>query len=131
MDVFKQHAFDVVPLAGIAATACPGGLVQDSAYLQIKANLIDGLTAALKADRLDGVLLALHGSAASESLCDLEGDLLQAVRQVVGEDIPIVATLDLHAHITPQMIEHSDVLVAWETYPHRDAHETGMRGARQ
>lgn len=130
LDVFKQHAFDVVPLAGIAATACPGGLVQDSAYLQIKANLIDGLTAALKADRLDGVLLALHGSAASESLCDLEGDLLQAVRQVVGEDIPIVATLDLHAHITPQMIEHSDVLVAWETYPHRDAHETGMRGAQ-
>ena len=41
-----------------------------------------------------------------------------------------MATLDLHAHITPQMIEHSDALVAWETYPHRDAHETGMRGAQ-
>ena len=85
---------------------------------------------AKEAGQLDGVLLALHGSAASESHCDLEGDLLSTVRSLVGEAIPIVATLDLHAHVTQDMIDSADVLIAWETYPHRDARETGMRGAR-
>jgi len=120
--------YEVVPT--LAATACPGGLVTDSAYRQIKSRILELIRDAQVAGELDGVLLALHGSAASESCCDLEGDLLQAVRSLVGPTIPIVATLDLHAHITEDMVHSSDVLIAWETYPHRDAWETGMRGAQ-
>lgn len=123
-----ESEFQVVPT--LAATACPGGLVTDEAYAQIKKTMLSAIAATQKKGDLDGVLLALHGSAASESLCDLEGDLLAAVRRLVGPAIPIVATLDLHAHITQEMIDHSDVLIAWETYPHRDAWETGMRGAK-
>src|SRR5262249_61536469 len=77
-----------------------------------------------------GVLLALHGSAAVEVIGHLESDLLPAVRRVVGENVPIVATLDLHAHVTEAMVRAADALLAWETYPHRDAFETGCRGAR-
>ena len=79
---------------------------------------------------LDGVLLALHGAAAAENVGDLEGDLLGAIRKLVGDSVPIVATLDLHAHVTPEMVRFADVLLAWETYPHADAFNTGVRGAR-
>jgi microcystin degradation protein MlrC len=71
----------------------------------------------------------LHGSAAAENALDLEGDLIGAVRQVVGPTVPIVATLDLHAHVTADMVRFADALIAWETYPHRDAFTTGVRGA--
>ena len=114
----------------VAATACPGGLVLDSTYQSIKTDLLTALTTAQQDKGLDGILLALHGSAATVSECDLEGDLLQAVRTAVGPNIPIVATLDLHAHVTQRMLDFSDVLIAWETYPHRDAVETGSRAAQ-
>ncbi|MBT4692604.1 MAG: M81 family metallopeptidase [Planctomycetaceae bacterium] len=114
----------------IAATACPGGLVLDSTYQSIKTDLLAILSTAQQDEGLDGILLALHGSAAAESECDLEGNLLQAVRTTVGPDIPIVATLDLHAHVTQRMLDFADVLIAWETYPHCDAAETGSRAAQ-
>jgi microcystin degradation protein MlrC len=114
----------------IAATACPGGLVLDSTYQSIKTELLTSLATAQQEGGLDGILLALHGSAATQSECDLEGDLLKAVRSTVGSDVPVVATLDLHAHVTQTMLDYADALIAWETYPHRDAAETGMRGAQ-
>jgi len=123
-----ESPFEVVP--ALAATACPGGLVTDQAYEEIKTKMLSVIGSAKDAGQLDGVLLALHGSAASDSYCDLEGDLLRSVRSLVGDATPIVATLDLHAHVTQDMIDSSDVLVAWETYPHRDARETGVRGAQ-
>ncbi|MEC7566692.1 MAG: M81 family metallopeptidase [Planctomycetota bacterium] len=122
------HPCTIVPT--VAATACPGGLVLDTAYQVIKEEILAVLSTALQQDRLDGVLLALHGSAATESEYDLEGDLLEAVRLMIGPDIPVVATLDLHAHVTQRMLDFADVLIAWETYPHCDARETGMRGAQ-
>ena len=48
----------------------------------------------------------------------------------MGAEIPIVATLDLHAHVSDRMVQAANALVAWETYPHRDAFTTGRRGAR-
>lgn len=124
LDAFKESDHDVLPL--VVASTCPSSLVTDVAYDHIKTAMLDRL----KASSIDGVALALHGSSASESIGDLEGDLIEAARDIVGGSVPIVATLDLHAHITQQMIDHADALLAWETYPHRDAFTTGQRGAR-
>ena len=79
---------------------------------------------------VDGLLLALHGAAVSTEVDDVEGDLLEAARAILGPDVPIVGTLDLHANVTTQMMRHADGLVAWETYPHVDPFTTGVRGAR-
>ena len=79
---------------------------------------------------VDAVLLALHGAATVDDVGDPEGDLLDAVRRIVGPAAPVVATLDLHAHVTPDMVRHADALVAWETYPHSDQFGTGRRAAR-
>lgn len=130
LNTLRQPDIQCTLVPTIAATACPGGLVLDSTYHSIKTDLLTRLAAAHQKGGLDGILLALHGSAASQSECDLEGDLLKAVRSVVGSEVPVVATLDLHAHVTQQMLDFADAFIAWETYPHCDAAETGMRAAQ-
>ncbi|MGE5191756.1 MAG: M81 family metallopeptidase, partial [Deltaproteobacteria bacterium] len=107
--------------------ACPSAPVTGACYRHLKEELLGRLQQVLP---VDGVLLALHGAAAVEGMGHLESDLLAAVRRVVGENVPLVATLDLHAHVTEAMVRAADALLAWETYPHRDAFETGCRGAR-
>ncbi|MDA0832662.1 MAG: M81 family metallopeptidase [Planctomycetota bacterium] len=125
ISVLRARGETIVPL--LQASACPSGVVAADCYTALKTDLLRRLRNEFP---VDGVLLALHGAAAAENAGDLEGDLIQAVRDAVGPDIPIIATLDLHAHVTPTMVENANGLVAWETYPHRDAFSTGERGAR-
>ncbi len=125
LQVLRQSRAEALPL--LYASTCPGGYLTAPCYDQLKGELIDRLKKALP---VDGVLLPLHGSAVAEQTGDLEGDLIEAARQVVGPKVPIVGTLDLHAHVTARMVRHADGLVAWETYPHRDAFGTGERGVR-
>lgn len=124
LSVLRDRSVTIRPL--LVASACPSGPVTADCYRQLKRELLDRLRVALP---VDGVLLALHGSAAVEEIGDLEGDLLLSVRAIVGDKIPVVATLDLHAHVTEPMVRSADALIAWETYPHRDAFTTGERGA--
>ncbi len=106
--------------------AWPSGLATADVFEWIRDGLVSSLKAALP---VDAVLLALHGSMAAQEHPDVEGELLQAVREVVGPTIPIVSTLDLHASVTPAMIEAADALVIYHTIPHIDIFETGVRGA--
>lgn len=125
LDVLGREGCTPVPL--LYASTTPGGPLTSDCYRDLKRELLHRLAAVLPAD---GVLLPLHGAAAAEDVGDLEGDLIAGVRELVGPDVPVVATLDLHAHVTAQMVAHADGLVAWETYPHADAYSTGQRGAR-
>ena len=108
-------------------SACPSGVITADCYTRLRGELLDDLDRCLPCD---GILLALHGAAAAEGIDDVEGDLLAAMRERAGNAIPVVAALDHHAHVTRQMVESADGFVAWDTYPHRDAWETGCRAAR-
>ena len=66
----------------------------------------------------------------TEHLDDGEGEILRARAPVIGKDVPLVASLDLHANVTPEMVEHADALVAYRTYPHVDMAETGRAAAK-
>jgi microcystin degradation protein MlrC len=125
LQTVAERGCAAIPL--LYASTCPGGYITADCYAQLKGELLERLSAALP---VDGVLLPLHGAAVAEGVGDLEGDLISAVRRIVGPDVPIVATLDCHAHVTQEMIAGADGLIAWETYPHRDAFSTGQRGAR-
>jgi len=125
LTTLRDERVEIRPL--LVASACPSGPLTAECYRVLKGGLLSRLAAAMP---VGGVLLALHGSAAVEGVGDLEGDLLGAVRNLVGPGTPLVATLDLHAHVSRDMVAAADVLLAWETYPHRDAFETGVRGAR-
>lgn len=87
------------------------------------------LTAVERAMPFDAMLLALHGAMAAERHPDVEGELLTAIRKRMDRAIPIVATLDLHANVTNEMVAHADVLVPYHTMPHIDIFETGQRAA--
>src|SRR6185436_11289141 len=61
---------------------------------------------------------------------DAEGELLRRIRAVVGPDVPVVGTLDLHVNMSGLMVETTNLLSAYRTYPHVDWGETGARVAR-
>ena len=89
--------------------------------------MTDGIKAA---GPLDAVYLDLHGAMVTEHLDDGEGEILARVRKVIGKDLPLVVSLDLHANVTPQMVEHADALIAYRTYPHVDMADTGRAAAK-
>src|SRR5262245_6612814 len=106
--------------------AWPSGRATAETFDWLKGELVAAMRAAVP---VDGVLLALHGAMAAADHLDVEGEVLQAVRQLVGKAVPVVATLDLHANVTRRMVEHADALVLYHTAPHVDVFETGERGA--
>ena len=114
-----------VGLAWAAAT--PSAQVTEDAYERIAGEIVRRLA---EAGPVDGVYLDLHGAMVAEHREDGEGELLARVRKVVGERVPIVASLDLHANVTRAMIDVADGLVAYRSYPHVDMAETGERAAR-
>ena len=111
----------------IFAAASPCAHVTRDAYERIGGVLVDGLK---NAGPLDAVYLDLHGAMVSEHLDDGEGEILARVRRVIGDSLPLVASLDLHANVTPEMMRHANALIAYRTYPHIDMAETGRAAAR-
>src|SRR5260370_2593505 len=75
----------------------------------------------------DAIYLDLHGAMVAENTEDGEGELLRRIRGVVGNDLPIVASLDYHANLTPEMAKLATALVGYRTYPHIDMAGTGRR----
>lgn len=120
---------DILPIPLLFTSTIPGGALTDSCYQEFHDEIMRELDKANQPSKLDGVLLLLHGAAVSETVADIEGDLLQSVRKIVGDQIPIMVTLDLHAHITEKMVQLSTAMFGWETYPHMDSFTTGARAA--
>lgn len=115
---------ELVPTAWAAAS--PSAHVTQDAFERITGMIIEALK---DVGQVDAVYLDLHGAMVAEHVDDGEGELLARVRAVVGGSIPVVASLDLHANVTQQMLRHADVLIAYRTYPHVDMAETGARVA--
>ena len=82
------------------------------------------------AGKPEGLLLAMHGAQTAEGADDVEGHVLGCARQILGPDIPIVLTLDLHANVTRAMLEQATAIVGYHTYPHIDMYETGQKAAK-
>jgi microcystin degradation protein MlrC len=106
--------------------AWPAGAATAETFAWLRQEMLDAVD---RAGRVDAVLLALHGALVAESEPDVEGAVLEAVRQRIGPRVPLVATLDLHASVTRRMVQAADALVLYHTAPHIDIFETGQRGA--
>jgi len=96
------------------------GRVLNESYYSLLNPLLEGIEAALP---VDGVLLQLHGGGATEDEDDLEGHVLEQVRKVVGDEIPVVTPLDMHANIGPKMMKHGSFYCGEDTYPHIDSYD--------
>ncbi len=111
----------------LACAASPSAHVQEDAYERIAGDILDAIAAALRDGTVDALYLDLHGAMVTTHLDDGEGELLSRVRALVGADMPLVASLDLHANVTERMLASADALVAYRTYPHVDMAATGAR----
>jgi microcystin degradation protein MlrC len=108
----------------IAAQAWPSGPVETQAF-----ELIADRICASVAKGCDGILLDLHGAMVTESLEDGEGELLRRIRAIAPR-VPIGVALDMHTNLYPAMVEHATVIAGYQTYPHIDQYETGLRAGR-
>jgi microcystin degradation protein MlrC len=124
IDAARQDGHELLPLSWTQAT--PSAEVSEDAFERIAGQILEDLR---DLRHLDAVYLDLHGAMVTDHLEDGEGELLARVRRTVGDDMPVVASLDLHANISPAMVELSDALVVFRTYPHIDMAETGARAA--
>jgi microcystin degradation protein MlrC len=124
-DEAMPRGWELVPT--IACGASPSAHVTADAFERVARVMIDGIA---NAGALDAVYLDLHGAMVTEHLDDGEGEILARVRGVIGNDLPLVVSIDLHANVTPRMIALADALIAYRTYPHVDMAETGRAAAR-
>ena len=106
------------------ARAIAGGPVEHALYARWKIEILDGIRAALP---LDGVYLAMHGAMFVEGMFDAEGDFIAAVREVVGPDVLIAASYDLHGNLSQAIIDSIDIFSTYRTAPHIDVADTMRR----
>jgi microcystin degradation protein MlrC len=122
MRAAKQAGHELVPLLWCSAE--PSGLVDDQAFESIMSQLCQLIEAE---SNFDAVYLDLHGAMATGEYDDAEGELLKRVKALIPADIPVVVSLDFHANVSALMVEKSDLISIYRTYPHIDMIETGER----
>lgn len=112
-------------LPTLAARARPGGPVAHDFYAELKRTILDAAAEA----RPDAVVFELHGAMSTTELHDVEGDLTEALREVLGPGPIVGIGVDLHAHITPRLLRSVDICTACKENPHSDVVEAGERAA--
>lgn len=123
----QPWAADVEWIPLVHARALPGGAVDAETYAQWAAEIVEKLAAA---GPLDGVLLDIHGAMSVVGRSDAEGDLVTAIRSVIGPEPYISAAMDLHGNVSPVLFDACDLLTCYRTAPHVDVWETRERAAR-
>ena len=125
IEASQKEGFEIIPV--MAASATPSGLTTKEMFEFAKNKMVKAIS---ETENVAGVLLSLHGAMVSETAPDSEGDFLKAIRNIVGSEIPIVTTLDLHGNVTEAMVANADAFFPYETYPHIDAFERGYEAAQ-
>ncbi|MFH2111107.1 MAG: M81 family metallopeptidase [Candidatus Bathyarchaeota archaeon] len=122
IDVLEKEGVEMV--FTISAHATPAGPVNHTDYRRMVDTILEGV----KDEKVDGVLLALHGAMVAENVPEAEGVLLEEVRKQVGKK-PIIITLDLHGLISTKIIDNCDAVYGYDTNPHIDMYERGVEAA--
>ena len=129
IDEARTHGWELVPL--LWCEAAPAGTVEQATFDRITGRLCKMLAETLAgAGPLDAVYLDLHGAMVTEDHADGEAEVLARVRQVVGPDLPVAVSLDLHGNLSRAFFERASCVTIYRTYPHVDFAETGARCAR-
>ena len=121
----NSEDIDAVPI--FLARAIPYGVIEAQSFDSLLTTMLNELQ---KAGPLDGILAAPHGATVAENQSDADGYWLNAVRKAIGSGIPIIATIDPHANLSPAMVEATDAIIAYSTNPHLDQRETGLKAAK-
>jgi microcystin degradation protein MlrC len=120
----KHPGVEPVPL--FSAWTVSGGPLERACFDRLRERLRSALRSA---GRIDGLYLCLHGAMCAKGVVDPDSRLIETAREVLGER-PIAVSHDLHANLTRERMQLSDVLCAYHTNPHRDHADTGFRTGR-
>lgn len=104
--------------------AMPGGVVTREAYESLVTQTLDRLKETLP---LDGLFFDIHGAMSVQGLDDPEGDFIQRIRDVIGDEVLISTSMDLHGSVTHKLLKHTDLMTCYRLAPHDDAIETKKR----
>lgn len=107
-------------IEGSCFAASPAGLTNRADYEAMRDEVVAQVQAALP---LDGVLLGLHGAMVAHGYDDVEGDIIERTRAVVGPGCVIGVELDPHCHLTLKRVRLSDIIVLYKEFPHTDVVE--------
>lgn len=124
IEVIDRAGMELVPV--VFSEATPGGTVSAQTYRTLLKEMMDLLDSVLP---VDGVLVVPHGAGVSEDFPDMDGHWINAVREQVGPDVPIVGSLDLHANVSERMASAVDAFVSYKKNPHIDQRHTGKAAA--
>ena len=114
----KQEGYTLIE--GSCFAASPAGTVNRDAYEFMRDEVLDQLKAALP---LDGVLFGLHGAMVAHGYDDVEGDILERARAIVGPDCVIGVELDPHCHLTLKRMKNADIVILYKEFPHTDVQD--------
>ena len=123
--ISAKFDWELIPIVWTSAE--PAGLVTAQAFNHICALICDGIRQSMP---VDGVLLDLHGAMVVEDVDDGELEIARRVREIIGEEIPLVCSLDFHANISPEFVDTVSAITIFRHYPHIDMAETGERAAK-
>jgi microcystin degradation protein MlrC len=124
-EVAKEAGWEIVhPLSTFSM---PSGPATSETFEALWAFAGDSLT---DNGPFDAVLWFLHGGMMCQGIDDPEGEIIMRTRNIVGNDIPIAISLDIHANVSPEMVRLSDIICGYHTTPHTDVKETALRAAR-
>ena len=116
----ERLGLDAVPI--LFAQTQPSATIQRDAFESFAEEILHGVADAQQDGGIDAVVLLLHGAGVVEGIQDLEGELASRVRALVGEDVPMTASFDLHGNITQRMCDALNGVFACHQYPHIDLH---------
>lgn len=126
IEICEKEGVELVPV--VAGSGGATATVADEVYDHYVPLMVKGFKD--EKDRLDGILLSLHGAMATESRTDPETDAVREIRAVVGYEMPIMVTLDLHANKDERLLKEATAVFGYHSSPHVDQAETGRRAAR-
>jgi microcystin degradation protein MlrC len=124
-DVFKKAGVEVIPT--LHADAWPGGIVERLAFEHFKKEILDSIK---NAGHLDGIYMDMHGALHVEGYEDAQAALIKEIRDIVGPDVLISGSFDLHGNLSPEFVKNINLITAYRTAPHRDADETKARAVK-
>ncbi|MEL5893451.1 M81 family metallopeptidase [Bacteroides sp. GD17] len=124
-EYLKAENVEIIPT--LHAYAWPGGVVSKEAYETFKSEILEGIR---KAGDLDGVYMDMHGALHVDGYEDAQADLIKAIRKIVGSEVVISGSFDLHGNLSDEFVKELNLVTGFRTAPHRDGEETKLRAVK-
>lgn len=125
VEKYGNDQFQIVPI--YSAWAFSGGPIEFEIYDDFKQQV---LTVLREDPEIEGMYFSLHGAMGVDGLRDPESDLMQAIREIKGEDFPLGVSFDLHANVTEENVRLATFINGYYTNPHRDHYKVGFKSGK-